>query len=203
MTKHRMEAFSDGVIAIVITIMVLEMQVPHGATWESLRGVWPVFVSYVMSFTYLAIYWNNHHHMLQLTEGINGGILWANMVLLFFLSLIPFTTGWMGENHFAQAPTVAYGAVLLLAACAYLNLQRAIAREQGPGSRLQRAIGGDLKGRISPILYVAAIGLAFVEPWAAVGMYALVALIWIVPDRRIESHLRRTGRADRSAADGR
>jgi uncharacterized membrane protein len=189
-----MEAFSDGVLAIIITIMVLELKVPHSVEWDALRDIWPVFFSYVMSFIYLAIYWNNHHHMLHLAGRINGTILWANMHLLFWLSLFPFVTGWMGENHFAQAPTIAYGAVLLLAAVAYYILQGTIVAEQGVGSPLKAAIGRDIKGKISPALYLSAIGLAFVNPWLAVAVYVFVALMWLVPDRRIESHVRNAQR---------
>jgi len=185
-----MEAFSDGVLAIVITIMVLELKVPHSAEWDALRELWPVFLSYVMSFAYLAIYWNNHHHMMQLASGVNGKILWANMLLLFCLSLIPFTTGWMGENHFAPAPTIADCIVLLMAGASYRVLQTAIVREQGPDSRLKKAVGRDVKGGLSVLLYVIAVGLGLVQPWFAIGIYALVAFMWIVPDARIESHVR-------------
>ena len=191
MNKNRMETFSDGVIAIIITIMVLEMKVPHAAEWDALREIWPVFLSYVMSFAYLGIYWNNHHHMLHLAGRINGAILWANLHLLFWLSLFPFVTGWMGENDFARDPSIAYGAVLLCAAIAYYVLQWTIIAEQGTESPLRVAIGRDLKGKISPVLYLAAVGLAFVEPWIAVGIYAAVALVWLLPDRRIEAHVRK------------
>jgi len=182
-----MEAFSDGVIAILITIMVLELKVPHGDDWEALRPLLPVLLTYVMSFIYLGIYWNNHHHMLQLTARINGKILWANLHLLFWLSLLPFVTGWMGENHFAPLPTAVYGVVLLLAAVAYLILQTAIVAIQGPDSKLKAAIGRDLKGKLSLAAYTLAIGLALVSRWLAIGLYALVALMWLIPDRRIES----------------
>src|SRR5918994_1650877 len=165
MSKGRLEAFSDGVIAILITIMVLELKVPHGADWAALRPLLPVFLTYVLSFIYLAIYWNNHHHMLHATDQINGKILWANMHLLFWLSLVPFVTGWMGENHFAPLPTAAYGAVMLLAAVAYTVLQNAIIARQGPGSRLAPAVAGDLKGKASLALYASAIPLAFVREW--------------------------------------
>lgn len=189
MSRNRLEAFSDGVIAILITILVLELKIPHGTDWAALRPVAPVFLTYVMSFVYLAIYWNNHHHMLHMTDRINGKILWANMHLLFWLSLIPFVTGWMGENHFAPVPTAAYGIVLLAAAIAYFILQTAIIAHQGSGSQLKSAVGGDLKGKISPLLYVLAIPLAFVNQWIADGLYVFVALIWLVPDRRIEGRM--------------
>jgi len=190
MTKGRLEAFSDGVVAILITILVLELKVPHGATLEALRPLLPVFLTYVLSFVYLGIYWNNHHHLLHATTRVNGRILWANLHLLFWLSLVPFTTGWMGENHFAPLPSAAYGAVLLLAAVAYTILQRAIIAEQGSGSRLAAAVGGDRKGKVSLALYAAAIPLAFVREWIADAIYVAVALIWLVPDRRIEARLR-------------
>jgi uncharacterized membrane protein len=187
MTTGRLEAFTDAVIAIVITILVLELDVPHKPELEALRGVVPVFLTYVLSFVYLGIYWNNHHHMMVLTERVNGKILWANLHLLFWLSLVPFTTAWMGENDFAEVPTAFYGADLLLAAIAYFILQTAIIAEEGSDSRLRAAIGRDLKGRVSPLLYLAAIPLAFVSPWIALAVYVFVALIWLVPDRRIES----------------
>ncbi|MCA1826834.1 MAG: TMEM175 family protein [Myxococcales bacterium] len=190
MSKTRLEAFSDGVIAILITILVLELKVPHGDDLRALAPVLPVFLTYVLSFVYLGIYWNNHHHMLLATTRINGRILWANLHLLFWLSLVPFVTGWMGENHFAPLPTAVYGAVLLAAAIAYYVLQTAIVAEQGPGSKLAAALGSDLKGKISPLLYMAAIPLAFVSEWMADALYVVVALIWLVPDRRIESRLR-------------
>lgn len=189
MKTGRLEAFSDGVIAILITIMVLELKIPHGADWESLRPVVPVFLTYVLSFINIGIYWNNHHHMLQATEQINGKILWANMHLLFWLSLIPFVTGWMGENHFAPLPTAVYGAVLLLAAIAYYILQRLIIKQQGPNSKLEAAIGKDIKGKISPLVYIVAIPLAFVHQWISDALYVSVALMWLIPDRRIESKL--------------
>lgn len=181
-----MEAFSDAVIAILITIMVLELRVPHETTWAALRDSLPTLLAYVLSFIYLGIYWNNHHHMLMLTEQVNGVVLWANLHLLFWLSLVPFTTGWMGENHVAAVPVAVYGITLLGAAIAYFLLQTAIIRSQGRGSTLATAVGRDLKGRLSPVLYAAAIGLAFVQPWIAIGIYVLVALIWLVPDRRVE-----------------
>lgn len=189
MKKGRLEAFSDGVIAILITIMVLELKIPHGADWASLRPLLPVFLTYILSFIYLAIYWNNHHHMLHATDHINGKILWANMHLLFWLSLIPFTTGWMGENHFAPLPTAVYGAVLLAAAIAYFVLQSTIIAEQGPNSKLRAAIGKDIKGKISPLIYLAAIPLAFLHQGIAESLYVLAALMWLIPDRRIESKL--------------
>jgi uncharacterized membrane protein len=187
MTTARLEAFSDAVIAIVITVMVLELRVPHQADLTALREVAPVFLVYVLSFVYLAIYWNNHHHLMVLTDRINGKILWANVHLLFWLSLVPFTTGWMGENDFAALPTAIYGVALLLAAIAYFILQTAIIAEQGPSSKLANALGRDLKGKASPVLYITAIPLAFVSRWIALGLYVFVALIWLIPDRRIES----------------
>ena len=190
MKKSRLEAFSDGVIAILITIMVLELKIPSGTSFEALRPLLPLFLTYVLSFVFLGIYWNNHHHLLHAAEKINGNILWANLHLLFWLSLIPFVTGWMGENHFAALPTAAYGAVLLLAAVAYKLLSNAILREQGAESLLARALGRDIKGTISPILYVVAIPMSFVEHWVAYGLYVAVALMWLIPDRRIEIHLK-------------
>ena len=186
MLKERMAAFSDGVMAIIITIMVLELKVPHGADWSALAKLLPVFLSYVLSFIYLAIYWNNHHHMLHTVDHVTGTILWANMHLLFWLSLIPFATGWMGENNFASLPTAVYGVALLMPAIAYYLLQTAIIRHQGTGGPLAKAVGRDLKGKISPALYLAAIGFAFVLPWVSQAIYVLVALMWLVPDRRIE-----------------
>ena len=189
MSKTRLEAFSDGVIAILITIMVLELKVPHGSGWDALGPLVPEFLTYAMSFLYLGIYWNNHHHMLHMVERVNGAILWANLHLLFWLSLIPITTGWMGENHFEPAPVSAYGVVLLLSAIAYLVLQTAIVRHQGAGSRLRAAVGKDRKGKFSAAAYAAAIPLAFVSCWISIALYAFVALLWLVPDRRIESRL--------------
>jgi uncharacterized membrane protein len=188
-TKGRLEAFSDGVLAIIITIMVLEMKAPHGAEVRALAPLWPVFLSYVLSFLYLAIYWNNHHHMLQVTQRINGAILWANLHLLFWLSLVPFVTGWMGENRFAPLPTAIYGVDLLMAAIAYWLLQRAIIAEHGPESLLARAIGVDWKGKLSPLIYVVAVASAFLHQAIAGILYAAVALIWLIPDRRIERML--------------
>jgi len=186
MGKGRIEAFSDGVIAIIITIMVLELKVPHGTDLASLRPLWPVFLSYVLSFVYLGIYWNNHHHLLHATERISGTVLWANLHLLFWLSLVPFVTAWMGENHFAAAPTALYGAVMLAAAIAYWVLLRTILAAQGRHSLLATAVGRDVKGKLSPLLYLIAIPLAFVREWIAGALYATVALIWLIPDPRIE-----------------
>ena len=186
MPKERLTAFSDGVVAIIITIMVLELKVPHSTEWSALAGLAPVFASYVLSFIYIGIYWNNHHHLLHTCTRVNGAILWANLHLLFWLSLVPFVTGWMGENHFDRAPTALYGVALLMPAIAYYLLQRAIIAQQGAESPLQRALGGDFKGRISPVFYIVAIALSFVAPWAAQAIYVLVALMWLVPDRRIE-----------------
>jgi uncharacterized membrane protein len=192
MTKNRLEAFSDGVFAIIITILVLELKIPHGSDFTALRPLLPVFLTYILSFIYLAIYWNNHHHMLHTVHKVNGRILWANMHLLFWLSLIPFTTGWMGENHFASEPTAVYGFVLLMAAIAYTILQREIVLLHGPESFLAQAVGSDRKAKISLLCYVAAIPLAFVEQWISDGLYIFVALMWLVPDKRIESRLDRT-----------
>ena len=189
MGKGRFEAFSDGVIAVIITIMVLEMKVPHGESIEALSPVLPVFLSYVLSFIYVGIYWNNHHHMLHATSKVTGPILWANLHLLFWLSLIPFTTGWMGENHFAAATAALYGAVLLMAAIAYLILQQLIISSQGSESVLKRAVGRDWKGKLSPVLYAIAIPMAFVSRWVSLGIYVLVALVWLIPDKRIERTL--------------
>jgi uncharacterized membrane protein len=187
MSTERLTAFSDGVIAIIITIMVLELKVPHGADWAQLAALAPVFVSYALSFVYVGIYWNNHHHMLHTCDKVSGGILWANMHLLFWLSLIPFATAWMGENHFAQAPTAVYGLSLLMPAIAYYILQLTIIRFQGARSPLAKAIGMDLKGKLSPLFYLAGIALAFVYPLASQVLYVVVALVWLVPDRRIEN----------------
>ena len=189
MGKARLEAFSDGVIAIIITIMVLELRVPHGATLDALRPLLPVFLSYILSFVYLGIYWNNHHHMLHVTHRVGGTILWANLHLLFWLSLVPFVTGWMGENHFAPMPTALYGFVLLMAGIAYFILERAILAREGPDSVLRAAVGRDLKGKVSPLLYLIAIPAAFVHQAIAGAIYVGVALIWLVPDRRIERML--------------
>jgi uncharacterized membrane protein len=189
MSKARLEAFSDGVLAILITIMVLELKVPQGADLDALRPVASTLLTYVLSFIYIGIYWNNHHHMLQMTGRINGAILWANLHLLFWLSLVPFTTGWMGEHCFAPVPVAIYGVVLFCAGVAYLILQNAIIAEQGQGSILKAAVGRDLKGKASAAAYVAAVALSFIAPWASGVLYVGVALMWLVPDRRIESRL--------------
>jgi uncharacterized membrane protein len=189
MEKDRLLAFSDGVIAIIITIMVLELKAPHGADWSDLAKLAPGFFSYVLSFTYVAIYWNNHHHLLHTLTHVNGTILWANTHLLFWLSLIPFATAWAGENHFASIPTAVYGIAFLMPGCAYYLLVRAILRLEGPDSVLARAVGRDLKGKGSLVLYAAGVVIAFVEPRGAVALYVAVALIWLIPDRRIERAL--------------
>ena len=190
MTKGRLEAFSDGVIAIIITIMVLEMKVPHGGGLEDLVPLLPVFFSYILSFVYVGIYWNNHHHMLHACTTVTGGVLWANLHFLFWLSLFPFTTGWMGENHFTAVPSVLYGVVLLLAAISYYLLQQSIIHAQGPDSLLKKAIGRDWKGKLSPVLYILAIIAAVLHfSWVAQAVYVIAALIWLIPDRRIEKRL--------------
>jgi uncharacterized membrane protein len=189
MSKNRLEAFSDGVIAIIITIMVLELKVPHGENFNALAPLLPVFLSYVLSFVYVGIYWNNHHHMLHTCSKVTGSILWANLHLLFWLSLFPFATAWMGENHFASVPSALYGIVLLMAAIAYWILQQLIIASQGPDSLLKKAIGSDWKGKISPALYFISIPTAFWSQWISQGIYVLVAIIWLVPDRRIEKVL--------------
>jgi uncharacterized membrane protein len=189
MGTNRLEAFSDGVLAIIITIMVLELKVPRGAGLDALRPLWPVLLSYVLSFIYVGIYWNNHHHLFHSTSRVTGTILWANLHLLFWLSLFPFMTAWLGENHLAPTPAAVYGLVLLMAALAYYILQRAIMAEQGPGSLLAAAVGRDYKGKLSPLFYVAAIPLAFVNPRISLALYVFVALLWLVPDRRIERAL--------------
>jgi uncharacterized membrane protein len=186
MHTDRLTAFSDGVIAIIITIMVLELKVPHSDDLAALTGLIPVFLSYVLSFLYVAIYWNNHHHLMHATQTVDGMVLWANMHLLFWLSLIPFATGWMGENNFARWPTALYGVALLMPAVAYYLLQLAIKRTEGGAGLLSVALGWDWKGKLSPVLYLSAIALAFVEPWISRAIFVLVALIWLVPDRRIE-----------------
>ncbi len=186
MEKNRLEAFSDGVIAIIITIMVLELHAPDGTTLAALREKLPVFLNYVLSFIYVGIYWNNHHHMLHTVKRVGGGVLWANLHLLFWLSLFPFATRWLGENHLAATPTAAYGGVLLMAAIAYWILQQAIIAREGRDSLLARAVGGDWKGKLSPVLYAAAIPLAFASVRLADAFYIFVALLWLVPDRRIE-----------------
>jgi uncharacterized membrane protein len=193
MSTGRMEAFSDGVIAILITVMVLELPTPHGTDWGALREAAPVLLSYVLSFVYLGIYWSNHHHMLQVTYRVTGLILWANLHLLFWLSLLPFATAWLGENEFAPIPAAAYGIVLLAAAMAYFALQTAIVRNQGTGSVVARAVGRDLKGRLSPAGYALGIGLSFVDQWLAMAVYAGMAVLWLVPDRRIERTVQATG----------
>ncbi len=204
MEKNRLEAFSDGVLAIIITIMVLELKVPateasHVAELADLKPILPVFYSYVLSFIYVGIYWNNHHHLFHSTRHVTGGILWANLHLLFWLSLFPFTTAWVGENHLAPTPVALYGFVLLMAAIAYYVLQRAIIAQQGPGSLLAAALGKDWKGKISPLCYLAALPLAFlpwpIATWASIGLYIFVALMWLVPDRRIERVLARHERS--------
>jgi uncharacterized membrane protein len=188
--KGRLEAFSDGVIAIIITIMVLEMKVPHGPDAVALLELRHVFVSYVLSFVYVGIYWNNHHHMLHASRKVSGAVLWANLHLLFWLSLLPFATAWMGENHFARMPSALYGIVLFMAAIAYKVLQQAIIAAEGPGSVLAAAVGGDWKGKLSPVLYLVAIASTFWLEWVALALYMAVALLWLVPDPRIEQALR-------------
>jgi uncharacterized membrane protein len=189
MGKNRLEAFSDGVIAIIITIMVLELEVPHGTDWEAFRPLIPILLAYVLSFVLVGIYWNNHHHMLHATEHVNGSILWANLHLLFWLSLIPFATAWMGENGFAKLPTAAYGVVLVMCAVSYTVLQSVIVAHHGPSSRLAAAVGHDRKGKLSLALYVLAVALAAVHQGISLTIYVCVALMWLVPDRRIESGL--------------
>ena len=189
MGKDRLAAFSDGVIAIIITIMVLELKVPHGADWAALRSLAPNLVSYVLSFVYLAIYWNNHHHLLHTVTRVDSLILWANSHLLFWLSLVPAATSWMGENFLAPLPTAIYGAILLMPAIAYFLLQKAIVHQQGKYSVLANALGRDFKGKISVLLYAAAVALAFVDAWLSIAIYALVAVMWLIPDRRIEKVL--------------
>jgi uncharacterized membrane protein len=195
MGKTRLEAFSDGVIAIIITIMVLELKVPHGVAFASLRPLLPVLLSYVLSFVYLGIYWNNHHHMMHTVDLVSGKMLWANLHLLFWLSLVPFTTGWMGENHFETVPTAVYGVVLLMSAIAYMRLQQTIIRAQGPGSLLKAAVGRDWKGKVvSPLAYTIAIPVAFYSQWISLGLYVMVALMWFIPDPRIETAISRERR---------
>ena len=200
MSPNRLEAFSDGVLAIIITIMVLELRAPHGTAWADLRPLLPAFLSYVLSFVYLGIYWNNHHHMLHVTRHVTGGILWANLHLLFWLSLVPFITAWMGENHLAPVPTATYGVVMLAAAIAYFILQRTIIRSQGRDSVLAAAVGDDRKGKISPALYEIAIPAAVVHPAISGAIYVGVALIWLLPDQRIERLVAAGRRSERSAA---
>lgn len=198
MGKNRLEAFSDGVLAIIITIMVLELKVPHdNAGLDALLALWPVFLSYILSFIYIGIYWNNHHHMLQASERVSGGVLWANLHLLFWLSLLPFTTGWMGENDFGRWPTILYGINLLCAALAYLVLERCIIALGGKNSLLARAIGLDLKGKASPLLYLFGIGSAWlIAPWVGIALFAGTAALWLIPDRRIERALIRDGQEE-------
>jgi uncharacterized membrane protein len=198
----RLEAFSDGVIAILITIMVLELHVPDTTTWEAVRDELPVLLSYVLSFVYLGIYWNNHHHMLQATERVDGAVLWANLHLLFWLSLVSWSTAWMGEHSFATLPTVLYGVILLAAAVAYFILQSAIIRLQGPTSLVRVAVGRDLKGKASPLLYLLGIGLTVVDRWLGVAVYVVVALMWLVPDRRIARVIAGTGGTDDTVTPG-
>ncbi|RIV69918.1 TMEM175 family protein [Flagellimonas aequoris] len=190
MTKGRMEAFSDGVLAIIITIMVLEIKVPHGSNFNDLSPLLPIFLSYVLSFIYLGIYWNNHHHMMHTVKKVTGKILWANLHLLFWLSLVPFVTGWMGENHFATEPMALYGFILLMAAIAYFFLQNSIIKSQGKDSILKNAVGKDLKGKLSPMFYIIGITMAWVSVWFSGAMFVLVAIIWLVPDKRIERILK-------------
>jgi uncharacterized membrane protein len=189
MSKTRLEAFSDGVIAILITIMILELKIPEETDFHALRPLLPIFLTYVMSFVFLGIYWSNHHHMLHATERVNGAVLWANLHLLFWLSLVPFVTGWMGENNVAALPAAVYGVVLLCAAIAYTILQMLIIRLEGPQSKLAAAVKKDVKGKVSLVVYIAAISLAFVEPRLSYALYVAVACLWLVPDRRIERTL--------------
>ncbi|WP_427132332.1 TMEM175 family protein [Pseudarthrobacter sp. S9] len=194
MNKNRLEAFSDGVLAIIITIMVLELHVPDEPTWRGLGSVLPTFLSYLLSFVYVGIYWNNHHHMIHLASRVNGAILWANLHLLFWLSLIPFTTRWMDESGFVQIPVLTYGINLLCAALAYFILERALIRQQGPDGPLAQAIGRDWKGKTSPLIYLAGLGLSAVQPLLGVAVYTIVALIWLIPDRRVEHFVTRAHR---------
>jgi uncharacterized membrane protein len=188
MSRNRLEAFSDGVVAILITIMVLNLNIPDGSTWSALRGELPVLLSYVLSFVFLGIYWNNHHHLLSATTQVSGGVLWANLHLLFWLSLVPFETHWMEASNFSAVPTATYGIVLFMAAVAFFILVRMLVHVHGSGSRIAEAIGADYKGKVSLLLYVVAIPLAFAVPYVALGVYALVALMWLIPDRRFEQH---------------
>jgi uncharacterized membrane protein len=190
MTRNRLEAFSDGVLAIVITIMVLELKVPHDPSWAALRALWPVFLSYTLSFIYIGIYWNNHHHMLHAVQHVNGPVLWANQHLLFWLSLVPFATGWMGENHFASLPVAIYGVSLLMPAIAYYILTRVLIRLHGADSHFAKALGSDLKGRVSLALYLVGVVTSLKIPGLAMAIYALVAVLWLVPDRRFERAFR-------------
>jgi TMEM175 potassium channel family protein len=186
METNRLEAFSDGVLAIIITIMVLELRVPHGSDLVTLKPLLPIFLTYLLSFIYLGIYWNNHHHLLKACPALNGAIMWANLHLLFWLSLLPFVTGWMGENHFTAVPSALYGSVLLMAAIAYYILQTLIINVHGRNSKLARAIGSDAKGKLSPILYALGIAVSFFRPWLAGSIYVFVALMWLIPDRRLK-----------------
>jgi uncharacterized membrane protein len=197
MEKNRLEAFSDGVLAIIITIMVLELKVPHGSDIAALQPLLPVFLSYVLSFVYLGIYWNNHHHLLKAAGTVTAAMMWANLHLLFWLSLFPFVTGWMGENHFTPLPSAFYGSVLLMAAIAYYILQNIIVAQRGRGSRLAAAIGKDFKGKLSPVLYIAGIGASFFRPWIAGCIYVFAALMWLVPDSRIRKALDESERSPR------
>ena len=200
MKKNRLEAFSDGVLAIIITIMVLELKAPHEDSWQALLSLWPVFLSYVLSFLYVGIYWNNHHHLMQAAVSVSGGVLWANMHLLFWLSLLPFTTGWMGENHFSRLPMVAYGLNLLMAALAYFILQLTLAAHHGPGNAIQKALGRDVKGKASLVIYLAGTLCAwFIAPWVGFAAFVGVALMWLVPDRRMEAAINQQRRTDDSS----
>jgi uncharacterized membrane protein len=192
MKPERLEAFSDGVFAVALTVLVLEIKIPAGIDWQALQDVWPTFFSYVLSFVYIGIYWNNHHHLFAAVHRIDGRVMWANLHLLFWLTLFPFGTGWMDASHFAARPTAIYGVVLLMAAVAYSILQHNILRLEEPSSALRRALGGDLKGKLSPFVYLLGIGLAFVKPWLACGLYIFGAAMWIIPDRRIERALKRS-----------
>jgi uncharacterized membrane protein len=193
MERDRLAAFTDGVLAIIVTIMVLEMRPPHGATLDHLLALWPVFLSYVLSFVYIGIYWNNHHHFFNLVPKVDGAVLWANLHLLFWLSLVPFATAWMGENHFAPLPTALYGVSLLMPAIAWVIMQAVIFREQGPDSPLRQALGRDLKGKVSPVIYLAGVGLAFVNTTLSCLLYLAVALMWLIPDRRVEHTVGKAG----------
>jgi uncharacterized membrane protein len=188
MNKDRLQSFSDGVIAILITIMVLDLHTPQGSSWSALKPLLPVLLSYVLSFVNLGIYWNNHHHLLQAARVVNGAVLWANLMLLFWLSLLPFATGWMGENHFHEIPTAAYGLILLLAGASYFILQNRLVAAQGADSSLRTALGRDFKGKASEVIYAVAIPLAFLDRWIAIAMYVAVAVMWFIPDRRLEPH---------------
>ena len=201
MTKSRLEAFSDGVIAILITIMVLEMKVPHGTDFAALKPILPVFLSYILSFIYIGIYWNNHHHMFQLVHRVRGPILWANSHLLFWLSLVPFVTGWMGENHFAPLPVALYGVVLFGSGTAYFILAALLISEQGANSPLKRALGSELKEKISTVGYLVAIGMAFVNRWVSCAIYVAIALLWLVPDTRIERTLQESSNEKNAASE--